>query len=47
MIDASKDMLIAAKNKRLHKLESENKILKKEELSYLRGKIYDSSLSDL
>jgi tRNA1(Val) A37 N6-methylase TrmN6 len=40
MTDASKDVLIAAKNKRIRELENENKRLK-EELLYLRGKIYD------
>lgn len=42
MTDASKDILIAAKNKRLKELENENKRLR-EELAYLRGKIYDIS----
>ena len=42
MTDANKDILIAAKNKRLKELENENKRLK-EELAYLRGKIYDRS----
>lgn len=42
MTDASKDILIAAKNKRIKEQVNEIKKLK-EELSYLRGKIYDSS----
>lgn len=42
MTDTSKDILIAAQNKRLKGLENENKRLK-EELTYLRGKIYDES----
>ena len=40
MTDASKDVLIAAKNKRIKELEEENKRLKAE-LATLRGKIYD------
>jgi len=40
MTDASKDVLIAAKNKKIKELESENKKLK-EELKKLRGKQYD------
>jgi cell division protein FtsB len=39
--DASKDVIIAAKNKRVKELEEENKQLK-EELKKLRGKRYDS-----
>ena len=42
MTDAGKDVLIAAKNKRLKELENKNKRLK-EELTYLREKIYDRS----
>jgi hypothetical protein len=42
MTDASKNVLIAVKNKRIRELENENKRLK-EELAYLRGKIYDRS----
>lgn len=42
MTDPNKDILIAAKNKRLKELENENKRLK-EELEYLLGKIYDRS----
>jgi len=41
MTDASKDILIAAKNKRIKEQVNEIKKLK-EELAYLRGKIYDS-----
>ena len=37
---ASKDLLIAAKNKRIKELETENKQLK-DELMKLRGMIYD------
>jgi len=40
MTDASKDVLIAAKNKRIKELEAENKQLK-DELMKLRGMIYD------
>ncbi len=40
MTDASKDVLIAAKNKRIKDLEVENKRLK-DELMHLRGKLYD------
>lgn len=40
MTDASKDVLIAAKNKRIKILEEENRRLKTE-LAILRGKIYD------
>lgn len=40
MTDASKDVLIAAKNKRIKALEEENKRLKSE-LATLRGKLYD------
>lgn len=42
MTDASKDALVAAIKKRIRELENENKKLK-EELTYLRGKIYDNS----
>ena len=41
MTDASKDIVIAAKNKRIRELEEENKLLK-QELQKLRGKVYDS-----
>lgn len=41
MTDASKDVVIAAKNKRIRELEQENKSLK-QELQKLRGKVYDS-----
>ncbi len=41
MTDASKDAVIAAKNKKIKELEDENKRLK-EELQKLRGKFYDS-----
>lgn len=41
MTEASKDVLIAAKNKRIRELETENKRLK-DELMRLRGKIYDN-----
>ncbi|WP_419879194.1 DUF6262 family protein [Brevibacillus centrosporus] len=41
MTDASKDALIAAKNKRIKELEDENKRLK-EELLKLRGLVYDN-----
>ncbi len=40
MTDASKDVLIAAKNKRIKALEEENRRLKAE-LANLRGKLYD------
>jgi len=40
MTDASKDVLIAAKNRRIKTLEDENKRLKAE-LAALRGKLYD------
>jgi uncharacterized protein (DUF3084 family) len=40
MTEASKDVLIAAKNKRIKELETENKRLK-DELMKLRGMIYD------
>ncbi len=39
--DASKDVVIAAKNKRIKDLEDENKMLK-QELQTLRGKLYES-----
>ena len=39
--DASKDIIIAAKNKRIKELEAENKRLK-EELKMLRGRLYES-----
>ncbi|MHB8065477.1 MAG: DUF6262 family protein [Ruminiclostridium sp.] len=41
MTDASKDVLIAAKNKRIKELEAENKRLK-DDLMRLRGKLYDN-----
>ncbi len=41
MTDASKDVVIAAKNKRIKDLEDENKMLK-QELQTLRGKLYES-----
>jgi hypothetical protein len=40
MTDASKDVVIAAKNKRIKDLEDENKMLK-QELQILRSKLYD------
>jgi len=40
MTDASKDVLLAAKNKRIRELDDEVKRLKKE-LMYLRGKLYE------
>lgn len=40
MTDASKDVVIAAKNKRIKELETENKRLR-EELKRLRGQQYD------
>jgi hypothetical protein len=40
MTDANKDVIIAAKNKRLRELVGENKILK-EEVQKLRGKLYE------
>ena len=40
MTEASKDVLIATKNKRIKALEEENKRLKSE-LAILRGKLYD------
>jgi hypothetical protein len=40
MTDASKDVLIVAKNKRIQELETENKQLKAELLK-LRGMVYD------
>ena len=40
MTDASKDVVIAAKNKRIKELEEENRLLK-QELQKLRGKLYD------
>lgn len=42
MTDASKDVLIAAKNKRIKVLEDENKRLKAE-LANIRGKLYDKA----
>jgi Family of unknown function (DUF6262) len=42
MTDASKDVLIASKNKRIKVLEEENKRLKTE-LANLRGKLYDKA----
>ena len=41
MTDASKDVVIAAKNKRIKELEEENRLLK-QELQKLKGKLYDS-----
>lgn len=41
MNDANKDVLIAAKYKRIKKLVAENKHLK-DELMHLRGKLYDN-----
>lgn len=41
MTDNSKDILLAAKNKKIKELEDENKALKKE-LEVLRGKLYDT-----
>ncbi len=41
MTDNSKDILLAAKNKKIKELEEENKNLKKE-LEVLRGKLYDT-----
>lgn len=41
MTDISKDVVIAAKNKRIKEMEEENKLLK-QELQKLRGKLYDS-----
>lgn len=41
MTNTSKDIIIAAKNKRIKELEAENKKLK-EELKKLRGKLYES-----
>jgi hypothetical protein len=41
MTDASKDVIIAAKNKKIREQEAELKRLK-EELLHLRGKIYDA-----
>jgi hypothetical protein len=41
MTDASKDIVIAAKNKRIKELEEENKLLK-QELQKLRRKLYES-----
>jgi hypothetical protein len=42
MTDANKDALVAAIKKRIREIENENKKLK-EELVYLRGKIYENS----
>ena len=42
MTDVNKDVLIAAIKKRIREIENEKKKLK-EELAYLRGKIYDNS----
>ena len=42
MTDASKDVLLASKNKRIKVLEEENKRLKAE-LAILRGKLYDKA----
>jgi cell division protein FtsB len=41
MSNKSKDILISAKNKKIEKLELENKYLK-QELAKLRGKLYDN-----
>lgn len=41
MTESSKDVVIAAKNKKIKELEQENKYLK-EQLMLLRGKLYDS-----
>lgn len=41
MTDVSKDIIIAAKNKRIKELEAENKRMK-EELKMLRGRLYES-----
>lgn len=41
MTESSKDIVIFAKNKKIHELEQENKSLK-EQLMLLRGKIYDN-----
>jgi len=41
MIDASKDVVIAAKCKRIKELEAKNKRLKKQ-LQILQGKLYNS-----
>ena len=41
MTDNTKDVLLAAKNKKIKELESENKKLK-DELEALRGKLYDT-----
>lgn len=41
MTESSKDVVIAAKNKKIHELESEVRSLK-EQLKVLRGKLYDS-----
>lgn len=41
MTDNSKDILLAAKSKKIKELEDENKNLKKE-LEVLRGKLYDT-----
>ena len=41
MTDNSKDILLAAKTKKIKELEEENKNLKKE-LEVLRGKLYDT-----
>ena len=42
MSDASKDVLLATKNKRIKELEEENKRYKAE-LAMLRGKLYDGA----
>jgi len=41
MTNSSKDIIIAAKNKKIMELEAENKQLK-EDLKKLRGKLYES-----
>lgn len=43
MTDKSKDVLLAAKNKRIQELEDENKRLKNE-LQRLRGQLYEKGL---
>ncbi|WP_291565798.1 hypothetical protein [Clostridium sp. UBA2485] len=41
MTESSKDIVIAAKNKKIEQLEKENKSLK-EQLMILRNKLYDT-----
>lgn len=43
MTDSSKDVLLAAKNKRIQELEDENKRIKRE-LQRLRGQLYEKGL---